>query len=332
MKFSEIRGQNRIKEHLQKAIAQKKTSHAYIINGEKESGKRMLADAFAATLLCEAGGADACCQCRSCKQIASGNNPDVIYVTHENKSLGIKDIREQLVGDIAIKPYAAEYKVYIVEDANLMTLEAQNALLKSIEEPPSYIVVLLLTTNADAFIPTILSRCVTLNMEQVSEQIIMNELMSNYGIPDYQAKVYASFAQGNLGKAVGIATSEDFKEVKDALVDLVSHIERMDILELNETAEALKPKEGSRGQVEEYLDLLHIWYRDVLLYKAMGSQEALVFKDLFPVVKAQASSLSYAGLNSIFEAIKDAEAKLRFNCNFVVTVELLLLKIKECYS
>ena len=165
--FRDIVGHGQIIEHFQNAIKMDKISHAYILAGEKGSGKRTIATAFAQTLQCEQGQTDACGICHACKQAESRNHPDIIYVTHEKpNSIGVEEIREQLVGDVLIKPYSSKYKVYIVNDADKMTVQAQNALLKTIEEPPSYAVILLLAGNVSSMLPTILSRCVTLSMKQ----------------------------------------------------------------------------------------------------------------------------------------------------------------------
>ena len=108
MKFADIKGQQDIKEHLQNAISLGKTSHAYIISGEKDAGKMMLAEAFAETLLCQEQGKDACGMCHSCKQCQSHNHPDIRYVSHEKpNTISVEDIRQQINNDIVIKPYAS---------------------------------------------------------------------------------------------------------------------------------------------------------------------------------------------------------------------------------
>ena len=136
--FKDIIGQDQIKTHLLDGILQGNISHAYIINGETGSGRRLLASALTKALLCEnrSTQGDACGVCKSCKQADSNNHPDVRFVTHEKASISVDDIREQLINDITIKPYSSAYKIYIIPDANKMTEQAQNALLKTIEEPP----------------------------------------------------------------------------------------------------------------------------------------------------------------------------------------------------
>ena len=324
--FSAIVGLEDLKEHLQNAISMDKISHAYIINGEKDSGKMMLAEAFAATLLCEQKGKDACMECRSCRQAAGRNNPDIIYITHEKPNvISVDDIRRQLNDSVVIRPYAVARKVYIVDEAEKMNPQAQNALLKTIEEPPSYVVILLLTTNADGFLPTILSRCVTLNVKPVSAGKIEKMLMERCHVVDYQAKMCAAFSQGNVGKAIRLASSEEFGQRKNAVVELLATLPQMGLAEIQNT---VKDLDKEKREIEEYLDLITLWYRDVLLYKSAGPRSPLVFQDQLFRLKSQAADLSYRKLERILEEIDTAKRRLRANVNFELTMELLFMTIK----
>ena len=325
--FQDIIGHNQIVDHLKTAIRMGKVSHAYILNGESNAGKMMLAEAFAMALQCEAGNDESCMNCRSCHQAAERNQPDIIYLTHEKPNvISVDDIRHQLNNDIVIKPYSSRYKIYIVDEAEKMNVQAQNALLKTIEEPPAYGVILLLTTNADAFLPTILSRCITLNLKSVNEDLIKDYLMKKYQIPDYQADVCAAFAQGNVGKAIQLASSGEFNELKVAAISLVKKLEDMDLYELNgwiKQINELKPKIG------EYFDLLTLWFRDVLYMKATNDVNNLIFKDEVYDIKKQAARRSYAGIEAILQAIEQSRVRLNANVNFDLVIELLLLTIKE---
>ena len=168
--FKDVVGHKDIIQYIQTAVKQDKVSHAYILNGERGSGKKLLAKLFAQTLQCENGEEEPCYECHSCKQAVSGNHPDIIKVTHEKpNSIGVDDIRVQINEDIQVKPYNGKYKVYIVPDADMMTVQAQNALLKTIEEPPAYAVILLLTENAESLLPTICSRCVMLKLRNIKD-------------------------------------------------------------------------------------------------------------------------------------------------------------------
>lgn len=325
--FKDIIGHDQIIEHLKNAITMDKVSHAYIFNGPEKSGKMMLAEAFAAALQCEKGEAEPCLECHSCKQAVGRNQPDILYVRHEKpNTISVDDIRTQLNNDIVIKPYSSKYKVYIVDEAQKMNVQAQNALLKTIEEPPSYAVILLLTTNADSFLPTILSRCVTLNLKAVPDEVIQKFLMKQYQIPDYQAEVCVAFAQGNVGKAIALASSEDFNELKAAAIQL---IKRLDDIELYEMTEAVKQISEYKLEINDYFDLMMIWYRDVLYYKATKDVNKLIFKDEIYDIKRQAEQSSYNGIETILEALQKAQVRLNANVNFDLVIELLLLTIKE---
>lgn len=325
--FAEIIGHEQIIEHLQNAVSSKKVSHAYILNGPDDSGKRMIAEAFAMALQCEKHGVDGCMECHSCKQAMSKNQPDIIYVTHEKQNtVSVDDIRRQIKDDVDIKPYAGPYKIYIVDEAEKMNIQAQNALLKTIEEPPAYVVILLLTTNADTFLPTIRSRCITLNLKAVADEVIQKYLMEHCQIPDYQAKVCTAFAQGNVGKAVKLASSESFNDIKNSALQLIRRLRDIDLYEM---LEAVKQIGEYKLEVNDYFDIMMIWYRDVLLYKATADVNHLIFKDEVYDIKKNASKSSYEGIERILEALEKAKTRLKANVNFDLVIELLLLTIKE---
>ncbi len=325
--FRDIFGNEQVIEHLQNAIRMGKVSHAYIINAPKSSGKMMMAEAFATALQCEKHGVEPCGQCHSCMQAQSHNQPDIIYVTHEKpNTISVDDIREQINQDIVIKPYASPYKIYIVDEAEKMKAPAQNALLKTIEEPPAYGVILLLTSNADAFLPTVLSRCIRLDLKPVPEDKLKTYLMHSHGVVDYQADVCVAFSQGVVGKAIALATSESFNEIKDAALQLV---ERIPDIELSEMIAAVKQIGEFKLSINDYFDLLMIWYRDVLLYKATADANSVIFKDRVHEIKRQANRFSYHAIECKLNALDKAKARLNANVNFDLVIELLLLTLKE---
>lgn len=325
--FSDVLGHEQTIQHMKNAIRMNKVSHAYMINGEKGSGKRLLAGLFAQTLQCEAGGTEPCMQCRSCKQAESLNQPDIIRITHEKpNTISVEDIREQLNGDIQIRPYSSPYKVYIIDEADKLSVQAQNALLKTIEEPPSYAVIFLLTENAGTLLPTIRSRCVLLDLKPVSSQIIKRYLMEDLEIPEYRADICTAFAQGNVGKAKRLALSDNFGEMLDHVLHVVKYISEMEVGDL---IEDLKKISEYNMEINDYLDLLTIWYRDVLLFKATRDADSMIFSDELISIRKKASESSYEGLGQIIEALDKAKQRLKANVNFDLTMELLLLTMKE---
>lgn len=325
--FKDVVGHKDILKYISSAVENNRVSHAYILNGERGSGKKMLANLFAMTLLCETGDNEPCGKCHSCKQAESGNHPDIIRVTHEKpNSISVDDIRTQVNNTVDIIPYQGPYKVYIIPQADMMTPQAQNAILKTIEEPPSYAVFLLLTENAETLLPTINSRCVMLKLRNIKDTLIKKYLMENLEIPDYKADMCTAFAQGNMGRAIMLANSDHFNEIREEAVQLLKHISEM---ELNEIVAAVKNISVYKLEITDYLDIIMIWYRDVLLYKATKEIDKVVFKDQLQSIKEQARKSSYEGIELILESLEKAKARLKANVNFDLVMELLFLTIKE---
>lgn len=325
--FKDIIGQEQIKEHLQNALTTGKVSHAYMIHGEKASGKEFIAQIFAMALQCEREGAEPCQECHSCRQALSANQPDIIRVTHEKpNTISVDDVRAQINNDIVIKPYSSPYKVYIMNEAEKMTPQAQNALLKTLEEPPAYAVILLLTTNVNAMLPTILSRCVVLNMKPVKDTLMREYLMNTLQIPDYKAEVCVAFARGNVGKAKMLASSEDFETVKEEALSLLKYIKEMDVTEM---VAAIKRISEYKMDTNDYLDIIRIWYRDVLLFKATNDVNHLVFREEIQNIRKVAGRTSYEGIESVLQSLEKARLRLNANVNFDLVMELLAMEIKE---
>ncbi|MCR5791853.1 MAG: DNA polymerase III subunit delta' [Lachnospiraceae bacterium] len=325
--FKSIIGQEQILSHLQNAIAQKKVSHAYIISGEQGAGKKTIATAFAKALQCENPvDNDACGVCKSCMQADSGNQPDIIWVTHEKFSIGINDIREQINSDIGIKPYSSSHKIYIVPDADRMTPEAQNALLKTIEEPPEYAVILLLAETTETLLATILSRCILLNIKPVKQELIEKYLVEHCNVTPESAKTSAGFCFGNIGKAVRYSQSEEFQELKQQVLKLLTE---MDVLDLAEVQEQFKNLTADKLDINDSLDLIQLWFRDVLMFKAGQDANQVIFKEDLSKIRKQASVFSYEKIENVIKAVDKARYRLKANVNIDVTLELLLLTIRE---
>lgn len=327
-------GQEQIKEFIKKSINMNKVSHAYIICGEKGTQRLEIAKLFAASLQCtaqydiydESSYNKPCGECVSCKQMESGNQPDVITVTTDKATIGVDVIREQVNNSAQIKPYAGPYKIYIIPDADNMTEQAQNALLKTIEEPPEYVVMFLLVESIGSLLPTVLSRVVELNVKPLSQKVIIEYLMNNMRIPDYQAEASAVFAQGNIGKAIRYATDSAFVAVREEVIKVLKTIEDKGADEIAEVVKRIKDEDYN---IDDYLDMAVLWYRDVLLYKALKDTSTLIFKEETKAVMRDAKVRSYDNIESCIEAIDKAKKRLAANVNFEITIELLLTSLKE---
>ena len=303
--FKDVVGHKNIIKYIESAVQADAVSHAYILNGERGSGKKLLANLFAMSLQCQDRdeNGEACGKCQSCKQALHGNQPDIIRVSHEKPTtISVDDIRQQVNNDIVIKPYSSKYKIYIIPEADLMSVQAQNALLKTIEEPPEYAVIMLLTENAEVLLPTIRSRCVMMKLRNIKDQLVKKYLMEQMEIPDYKADVCVAFAQGNMGKAIMLANSDYFNEIKEEVVHLLRNIDEMDVPEL---MDAVKKCMTYKLEINDYLDMMAIWYRDVLIYKATKNVDRVVFSDQLRYIKARASKSSYEGIEKgLIEAQK----------------------------
>ncbi|NLP46342.1 MAG: DNA polymerase III subunit delta' [Epulopiscium sp.] len=325
--FQELIGHQEVIHHIQNSISHKKVSHAYIVDGEEGIGKKTLVLTIAKTLQCMKKGTEPCNHCISCQTFDSGNHPDVIMVQPtKRKSIGVDDIREQIRDDIEIKPYQYPYKIYIIEDGDTMTVAAQNALLKTLEEPPAYGIIFLLSSNYQRFLPTIVSRCVLLQLKPLSQVQVENYMIHRLQIPDYQAKLYAHFAQGNIGKAKKIVKDPIFIEMRNQVIEWVDQIHKVDLVSLFQMQ---KEFEKYKDQIQEVLDLFYTWYRDILLIKQLGENPYIIHQDQQKYLLKQAQGLSYNRIGQCLDNIRIAKDQLLKNANFQLTIEMLLLKLKE---
>ena len=324
--FRDILGNESVVRHFQTALKQRNISHAYLLNGEDGSGKMMLATAFARALQCEEGGIEACGRCKSCMQAASGNHPDISYVTHEKSIISVDDIRLQLNAAIQIKPYSAPYKVFIIDEAEKMNEQAQNALLKTLEEPPEYAVILLLVDNESLLLQTILSRVVRLDTRPLSSKAICDYLVQKLAIPEYHTQLAAGFACGNLGRALRFASSAEFEERKEAILHLLRHLDQMTTSEI---VSAIKPLTEEKSAIADELDLILLWFRDVLILKASQKTDELVYKGEVSELRRYAATRSFAALNRVIQGVETAKDRLKANVSADTVLELLFLTMKE---
>jgi len=329
MKFQDVIGQEQITGHLQNAIRMGKVSHAYIIQGEAGSGKKLLAGIFAAALQCEEGGIEPCGHCQSCKQAVSGNHPDIRRITHEKATIGVDDIRLQLNNDILVKPYSRPYKVYIIDEAEKMTEQAQNAMLKTIEEPPEYAVILLLTVNAKLLLPTILSRCILLNVRPVARQAVTRLLTERHGIAGYMADVAADFADGVPGKAIVYAQSGDFVSLKE---DVLKILKRLDTMPAEELYKKVKEWASRKAEIPDILSLMNLWFRDVLVMKATRGAGRPVFREEERELTGQAERMSYLRIEECLNVIELTRQRMNANVNLEVSLEMMLYTMKGAHS
>ena len=330
--FSDIIGEDRLTGHLRETIRSGKLSHAYILTGPKGSGKMMLAETFAACLCCTGrgeSGDEPCGECLSCIQAEGHNHPDIVYVQHEKpRTISVNDIRS-LREDTAIRPYQSSHKVYIMEDADLMNPAAQNALLKTLEEPPSYVCILLLAQSEDQFLPTIQSRCVHLRMQPVAEPLVEDYLRSTRGVEPGWARICAGFSSGSIGRAVSLATDETFRERREAAVKLMRGIHTADTASLAAFAqEAAK----DTAVLDETAEFIRMWCRDVMRCAAAGDTDSLFYADEDAAIFEESLKLSPGDIGRVMDALEEYDYRMRYNASAAPALTSLLLKIRDAGS
>lgn len=328
-RFVEIQGYDEVKNHFQSALRMNKVSHAYIIEGEPGMGKKLIAGTFAKTLQCESHGEDACDHCQSCLLFDTNNHPDVIHVKATKKTgIGVDDIREQINSDVHIKPYVFEYKVYIIHDADKMSIQAQNAMLKTIEEPPSYVRFILLASHTHPFLPTVLSRCVLVKLKPISIEIVEAYLVAHMQVPDYQAKLYGAFSRGNIGRALTLKDSESFKEMREDMMSV------MNVLTEGGKVRALEQVavfEKYTDQKFEFLDLCLTWLRDLMMIKSLGEEASVIHVDQMNQLLKQVPHMSYNKINMLINGIEQIIRYDRLHINYALLIEVMMIKAMNAH-
>ncbi len=325
---NELLGNKRNIEYLAKAEECGKLSHAYLICGEKGSGKKSFTDYVTAALLCEKNqiSEGPCGNCPACAKTLSDNHPDVVRIAPPapGKQIPVSAVRQQLVDDMAIKPFYGPYKIYIVEEAQLLNESSQNAILKTIEEPPEYGIIFLLTENPDALLETIRSRCIRLDMEHLPDDVIKNELKKRYGITEDVAAQAAAFAGGNSGRAASLFEEDGLMDSLKDILKMLKSISSKTAVDISRFSSELE-KSADRDFV---MMVMRMWLRDLLVTKADGEAE-LYFPGEKKVLKTTAERLTYEQINDQIKALDICGERLQANVKADAAYETMLLGIRE---
>ncbi|MCL2566286.1 MAG: AAA family ATPase [Defluviitaleaceae bacterium] len=321
--FSDICGHEAIILSLQKSLGLGNHSHAYIFDGIEGVGKGLLAGVFAKALQCEENYKP-CNECISCKAFGASNHPDIIYVAPKGtSSLGVDDIREQINQAAHIRPYKYKYKIFILDNADKMTPQAQNALLKTLEEPPSYAVFLLVSENFHNFLPTIISRCVILRLKPINIKKVEAYLADlGYGFSD--AHPAAVVSSGSIGAALMLVNDENFKEDRKEIGDILNSLPDSNLWDILLLAKKL---EKFKDNSVRMLNFMHSWYRDALVHKATGETDYFIQTDLSDNIKLFSDQMSFKKLVCGVDSILGAGYSLKSNGNYLLTMEVMLMKM-----
>ena len=277
--FETILGNEKNKQILQKSIQNNTISHSYMFVGIQGIGKKIIAKEFAKKILC----------------LNTDNNPDFSIIGPDGNSIKIEQIRE-LQKNIQEKPIISNNKVYIIDDADMMTQEAQNCLLKTLEEPPEYATIILIASNENLFLPTTKSRCMILHFEPISNENIKKYLQTELAISNIDDEMLDIF-QGSIGKAIEL---KDKKEEYEKIIAFVENLDKKDIIDLYKLAE---PIYKSKEEIFEILDYINI----LLLKKA---RQNYLYTDCIQIVE-------------------DTKKRLKQNGNYDMCIDNLVFNLKE---
>ena len=319
-----ILGNEKIRHHLRESIIKQSISHAYILAGDNGIGKSKIAREFAMELICEKH--TGCGECPACRQFLADAYPDFFYMDAEGKeSIGIDRIRENIVNDVSIRPYHGKVKIYIIDEADKMTVGAQNALLKTIEEPPEYVVILLLVRNMSLLLETIRSRCIKLLLSAVSNDRIKSWLVEK-GTSEDVATVVASYSNGVPGIAKAMAESEDFAGMYNQNVEFLKKISEASINDILLFIEELKKRTGG---FKDFINFLRLWYRDICILKLTKKIDNLVFIREESIILRLSREYTLKKINSIIDLIDETETRLNSNVSGDTVMELLFIGLRK---
>jgi DNA polymerase III subunit delta' len=315
-------GQDYTVQAFNNVLRNDKISHAYIISGPDGVGKSVFALNMAAAILCK-GEKKPCLSCSSCIKVEHKNHPDLRILESKGKTIGVDDIRK-LIDEIYTKPYEGDKKIAIIKGANNITLYGQNAILKTLEEPPGHTVIIMLTENANAILETIKSRCQILTLGRVPIEKI-KEFLKDRGIDEDKASLAAEFSDGIVGNALK-ALDEKFLSLKKEVIERARRIVRANALEGFEMVDFFVK---NKNDIDEILDILIIWFRDIMLLKLTRNEKLIINKDCHEMLVEESHLLSYNKLDKIITIVNGAKEKLRHYSNFQLTMEVMILKIQE---
>jgi DNA polymerase-3 subunit delta' len=320
MSFAKIRGQDNALSFLKASLKNNRLSHAYIFCGPEGSGKFLAALNFAKAIMCQnALSCEPCDNCPSCKKIDAKSHPDLFVLRPEKEggSVKIDDIR-QLIKDIYLKPFEAKKKVYIIDEAQSMKHEAANALLKTLEEPPTDSMLILITDNLKSLFHTIVSRSQVVRFYPLKADVIKDILIKEHALEEYKAHVLSKLASGRLGEAVKYKDDNLFQN-RSLIINKVS----------KRSLSELSFDELPKQDLKLCLNIMLTWFRDILSAKAGVDDSMLVNIDKKDMISSEAGKLSFKYLEDIINSIILTLGYLDQNANAKLAMNVLNLKICE---
>jgi len=323
VKLADVLGHETAVAELGRVIAADRVPAALLLLGPAGIGKRTLADALAARLLCEAGTDDACGVCSQCTRVAVGTHPDLRVVVRDadRKDVRTEQIRE-LTRWLSLTPLMAGRKVGIVDGAHEVNEHGQNALLKTLEEPPGSTVLLLTASAPSLLLPTVRSRCRQVRLDPLPVALV-RRIIETRSIEAAESEVLASLAEGSPGRALALA-GPDERQARQSVLETLPALRTLDAAEISKRAQEL-----ARGAGDTGLAVMLSWYRDVLGAALLGPDAQLRLPGHAADVRTAAGRLDAAAVLRQLEAVCDTIRDIERNANRTLAIETLLLWLRQ---
>lgn len=323
MILNNLVGHEKQRSYFSNLIKNQTLPHAIMLEGKYGVGKYTLSQVLAQAVLCEQKAGEACGTCRSCIKMSHKNHPDYMLIEPDGTQIKNAQI-ESFQEFINIKPYDGLYKVVIIKDADRMNASSQNRILKTLEEPPSHVVVILLTTNSETLLPTVISRCQVVKLNGLPEQVILDFL--NEQTSHEQKEVIAKLADGSIGLALDYLSSEEFQQIQIHSEIVLQSIHDKDRPKLLEQLSYFSEQKDS---IKKILDYMILWYRDILLFKQAKAKHLLIHSDAVEFIKKLARHLTVKKIIENIELIETTKRKLNQHAQYDLTLEVMLIKLLE---
>ena len=340
-------GQSKIINAINSQVASDKVSHAFLFCGNSGMGKRTLASLFASALLCEASHSNvygACGQCVTCKMLSGGAAPDIRIVSPSKKTISVDDIRD-VVDWVSVRPMYSSKKVYIIEDADQMTTQAQNALLKTLEEPPPYVVAIMTAAAPQSLLETVRSRCVIHKFVRYTDdevaEILRLHSAEERSTPQFSqteesAKslltkngavlkdaIFVKIADGIPGRAIEMLSTEDLLATRDHIINLLHGLVEGGATAFLRISEFFEKNKDDFGRISK---ILIYFLRDLWLYKSTKDENVLINLDKKGIIEELSGKCNPEIVLECIEEIENTCASISANSNYSLAINVMLLK------